>query len=355
MHKLNEEVLKNRKRKTLQAAIHHYISTGKPVSSKSVTENYDLALSSASVRKILKELDTEGYLLQPYTSSGRMPTDKGYRWFVDRIVELQNLAIKERNRILEEYKSQISEIDELLQKTSHLLTITSNYAGFIITPKANKATVKSIQLIKLSDYKILIMIATNIGAIKHYILNVDIETDSKLLTEISEILNDKFANVPLSEFKNLLFKIIDEIHLHKSRLEKLFTKILTELFQEDEVVGRGRKIYIEGTRNILPVMDIKDFKNLSAILKFIEQKQMLLDILEGDFEKLEGVKVTIGKEHRISALKELSIIKTAYKLNEIPVGVLGIIGPKRMPYSKMISLVEFISSTVNKILEKIAS
>jgi len=347
MRVLNPETYKKRKIKTLQTIVYHYINTAKPVSSKAITENYDISLSPASVRKIMAELEKEGYLYHPHTSAGRIPTDKCYRWFVDSIVEMQRLTVEEKRKIIDEFRTKVRELDEILIKTSHLLTEISKYAGFTVTPKLERNRVKNLDIIKIDDDKILVFLVTDTGLIRHRIIRVPFKPDEGYLREITEILNSKFTGVLLSELKYILDEIVDEIKNNQKQTESLVDLVSKNLFEMDE-----EKVYIEGTSNIAQFLTTKEFNNLSRFWKIIEQKKLLAKILEKDLDKLKGVDVKIGKEHELPELKDVSLIRTVYKIKETPLGVLGIIGPKSMEYSKMISLVDFVSSAVNKLLEK---
>ncbi|MFN3966467.1 MAG: heat-inducible transcriptional repressor HrcA [Endomicrobiia bacterium] len=349
MRFLSPEVYQKRKIKTLQTIVYHYINTAKPVSSKAITENYSLSLSSATIRKIMAELEKEGYLYHPHTSAGRVPTDKCYRWFVDSLVEMQKLTLEEKRKILDEFRTKVRELDDILIKTSHLLTVVSNYAGFTVTPKLERNRVKNLDIIKVSDDKILIFVVTDTGLVRHRIIKVPFTVDESYLREITEILNTKFTGILLSELKYTLDEIVYEIKNNQKQTEALLNMISKQIFEMDE-----EKIYIEGTSNIASLISTPEFNNLSKFWKIIEQKKLLAQILEKDLDKLKGVEVKIGKEHELPELKDISLIRSVYKVKDKPLGVLGIIGPKRMEYSKMISLVDFVTSVVNKLLERIA-
>ncbi len=349
MRILSQEVYKKRKIKTLQTIVYHYINTAKPVSSKAITENYDISLSAATVRKIMAELEKEGYLMHPYTSAGRIPTDKCYRWFVDTFGELQKLTLEEKEKIIDEFRTKVRELDEILIKTSHLLTAISKYAGFSITPKLEKNRVKNFDIIKVSDDKILVFIVTDIGLVRHKIFRVPFYVDENYLREITEILNSSFKGILLSELRYRLNEIVYEIRNNQKQTASLLNIISRQIFEMNH-----EKIYIEGTSNIMRFLANSEFNKLFRFWDIIEEKKLLTQVLEKDLDKLKGIEVRIGKEHNLPELRDISLIRTVYKMKDKPLGVLGIIGPKRMEYSKMISLVDFVSSVVNKLLERIA-
>jgi len=347
MRTLKPEITETRKKKILQTIIYQYITTGKPVSSDNITKNYHLNLSPASIRKIMSDLEKEGFLTHPHTSSGRVPSDKGYRWFVDSLSDLQKLAVTEKRKILDEFRQHMGEMDEVFLKTSQLLSLVSNYTGFVVAPKMDRNKIKTLELVKISEDKVMVLIVTDSGFVKHYILNTGPVVDERMLRYISEIFNEKYSGVALSEFKGKIYEIKDELE-KRLKVSEDFMKAFSKNLLSDE----NEHLYIEGTSNILPALDKKNYDYLSSLIKVLEQKKMLINMLEKDIEKIKGVEVTIGKENKLPALNELSFIKTVYKVGDSPLGVLGIIGPKRMEYSKMISIVNLIGEMTNQLLNK---
>jgi len=349
MRKVDSEVAEQRKEKILQAIIYHYIHTEKPVSSQIINKDYEIDLSSASIRNIMVQLEKEGYLTTQHVSSGRMPTDKGYRWLVDSLMELQSLALEERRKIIEEYKSRINEFNELFVRTSHLLATLSNCAGFVIAPNINKSKLKLLHLMKLAEDRVLVIIVTHQGFVQHNVILTDYDADEHLLNDISQILNEKFKDSTISELTNKLPDIIHEIEYRHKELNK-FIKLLSNQLNRQ---APDDEIFLEGMDKMLPKLKIDDYKKLASFIQLIEHKKLLRQVIEEDFSKMLNTHVTIGKEHHMPELNDVSLIKTVYKLGEEPVGILGIIGPKRMEYPKMISLVNFVASTINKIFNKI--
>ncbi|MBU2568079.1 MAG: heat-inducible transcriptional repressor HrcA [Elusimicrobia bacterium] len=349
MRVLRPEISEYRRNKTLQAIVCHYVNTNRPVSSNDITDNYDIGISSASVRKIMFELEKDGFLNHPYSSSGRIPTDKAYRHFVDSTVELQSVAVDERRRITDEYRLRAQELDELLIKTSHLLAVTSKYTGFTIVPKLEKNRVKNFQLVKIAKDKILAIIVTDTGIVRHQVVNVEFEVDERTFDDICFILNEKLANTLLSDLKPGMLMIFDSFNARQEKIRKIVKALSANMMSSAD-----EQIFIDGASNIMSVLEKAVPSDFMSVLRVIEQKKLLAKMLEADIDKLEGVQVLIGLEHKIPELREMSLIRTSYKIGGNPVGVLGIIGPKRMEYSRMISLVDYVGRMVNKMIERTA-
>ncbi|MEW6040008.1 MAG: heat-inducible transcriptional repressor HrcA [Elusimicrobiota bacterium] len=348
MRIIKPEVAEKRKKEILSTIVYQYLQQGLPVSSDIIHNRYRSDISSALIRKIMAELENEGYLNHPHTSAGRIPTDKAYRWFVDSLMEIMTLAAIERKKIANEFKDRVSEINELFTKTSHLLASVSHYAGFIISPKPLKSKITNIEFIKIFDKKIMILIVTSSGAVKHMFMDYDGEVDENSLKYLSEVVNQNFCGKTLSEFRHRLLDTVEEIERRQSMFTEISREISVRLEKEVE-----EDLFLEGTSNIIPALEFSGISRLFSLLNFIEHKKSLMKALESDLDKLKGVQITLGGEKPISKLKEISLVRTTYKLGDSPVGVLGIIGPKRMEYPKMASLVNYISGIVNKTLESI--
>jgi len=349
MRKVKKEESHTRKKKILQAAVTHYIRTDKPVSSRVICNAYDINLSSATVRNLISSLEKEGYLKHPHTSSGCIPTDKGYRFFVDSLVELRDLALKERRQIMDELRLRIREIDTLLIHTSHLLSAVSSYMGFVLEPKLDKTHLRNIELIKVSDTELLVLLITMSGIVKHQIIDLDFNLDESMINDINQLLNEKFHNATLYELKVKLPDIIDEIKQRKTETEKIAAGISGRLLRDSD-----ENVYLQGTGNIMSMLKKTSYDKVCSLMHLIEHKKHLARILEDDFENLKNTRVTIGREHSRPELEDLSLVKTTYKIGNKPIGILGIMGPKRMEYSKMISLVNFIANIVNGAMDRMA-
>jgi heat-inducible transcriptional repressor len=339
------EVLKERKTKILNAVIHRYIETGKPVGSNALIKEYNISLSPAAVRNLMAELEEDGYLSHPHTSAGRIPTDKGYRSYVNSLVKLQSCAIEEEERIKGEYERKHNEIEDILSETSRILSELSRYTGFVMTPKTQYDKIKNIELVQISEEDLLVILLTQSGMIKHK--KVKAYLACVQLGKLRDFLNEKLRGISVTQANKKITSEIKDFRQNEFEILKVAEKI-SEVFyniQDD--------IYIDGMSNVIAVPDFIGFEPIKLLMKFNEDKKNFIKIISKDFNSGE-INVRIGSENTLDGLKDLSMITTAYKNKEHVVGVLGIIGPKRMEYEKMMSLVNHISEMLNRFFKEIS-
>ena len=342
MRQISKSILQERKARVLYAVIHEYIKAGKPVGSNVLDEKYNFNLSPATLRNLMAELEKEGFLTHPHTSAGRIPTDEGYKAYVNSLVELQRLAVEEEERIKKEYEKKTKEIETLLAQTSKILSGLSNYTGFITSPKANANEIRNIELMQVSKTQVLVVLLTKTGIVKHKMINLAI--DSNDLYELKKFLNSKLRGLSLDEAS---IRILTEVEKYQNKQKS----IISLAKQISNVINSiGEDIYVDGASNVLSVPDFNDFESAKSLIKLNEDKDRLIELIGKDFNKSK-IEVKIGGQD-LSELKDLSVITTSYSYGDKIVGVLGIIGPKRMDYDKMMALVNSVSNIVNGFLLK---
>lgn len=344
---MTKQDLADRKQKILQAVIHHYIRTAKPVGSETIIEHYRFDLSPATVRNILGSLEKEGYLTHLHTSGGRVPTDKGYRLYVDKLMQMQRLTRNEERRIEKEYELQRLEIDRIMQETSKMLSMLSHYTGFVLSPSNVEDTLSRIELIKIGAAKVLAVIVTEAGLVRHRIIPLTEEIIEGELSELNSALNKSMVGVSV---KNIDLEIIRRVHQERAKQQKYLQIMENILSQAFRSMNEG-EIYLEGTSHILEQPEFVNYEKMLNVIKIIDEKRMFFDLL-GDTIESQGVRVLIGQENAYKDLQECSIVTSTYKAGDRTVGVLGIIGPRRMEYSRMVALVDYFSHLINRILNK---
>jgi heat-inducible transcriptional repressor len=346
MRHLDPEVSSDRKKKILQAIIHHYIKTAKPVGSSIITEEYKLELSPATIRNLMSELEDEGYLTHPHTSAGRLPTDKGYRAYVNSMIELQKLIVDEGERVRQEYHGRIKELNDLLSQTSRALSSLSNYTGFVIAPKIESSKLKYIELAQVADNQILVIFVTNTGMVKHKIIEANVPVQR--LNRLNVILNENLRDLSIQSVKQQIFGILDDFEREEKETINIAKNLSRYIFDMDS----DDNIYLEGTSNVLGLPEFHDYESVKCLLNLSEDKEHLLRVLNENIKSNE-INVLIGSESACKDLQHLSVVSSIYKDGENPIGILGIIGPKRMEYPKMLALVKSVSRIVNKMLTKV--
>ena len=342
MRQISESILQERKARVLYAVIHEYIKTGKPVGSSVLEQKYKFNLSPATLRNLMAELENDGFLTHPHTSAGRIPTDAGYKAYVNSLVELQRLAVEEEERIKQEYEKKTKEIESLLSQTSKILSGLSNYTGFITAPKAKVNEIRNIELMQVSKSQVMVILLTKTGIVKHKMINLSV--DSEELYELKKFLNNKLRGLTVEEASKRLIVEVEKYQDKQNDMLQLAEQICSVIdsIQED--------IYVDGTSNVLSVPDFTDFESAKSLMKLNEDKDRLIEIIGKDLDEAT-VNVKIGGQD-LSELKNLSVVKTSYSYGDKIVGVLGIIGPKRMDYDKMMALVNSVSNIVNGFLLK---
>lgn len=345
MRQVDPKVLEERKNKILQAVIHHYIKTAKPVGSHILTDDYHFDLSPATIRNLMAELEEDGYLTHPHTSAGRVPTDKGYRSYVDSLIELQRMVLEEEDRVQQEYFGRIKELQDLLTQTSKVLSGLSQYTGFVLTPKIDRNQLRRIELLKMDEDRVLVVLITHTGLIKHKI--VEARVSGANLAALNIHLNEKLKGKSLLEAKQGIYDALDEIEREEREILAFAKGISSQMFDIEE------ELYVEGASNVLSLPEFRDFEPMRCMLKLAEDRDLLMNAIHKEMGSEDGVKVTIGSETDCEELRHLSVVSSVYKDGENPVGVLGIIGPKRMEYPKMMAIVGAVSKIMNKLLTKI--
>src|SRR5258706_11519208 len=211
MRKLDPKTAEDRKRRLLQAVIYHFMKTGKPVGSHVIVEKYNFGMSSATVRHMLLDLEKEGYLIQPHTSAGRVPSDKGYRLYVDSLLEVQSMAATEEDRIRKDYSARTKELEDVMISTSRMLSSLSNYTGMVLTPRLDKSLLSRLQLISLSNSQVLAVVVSQTGLIRHKVLKLNRPLAPERLGPISEMLNERLGGLPFSEVRTQILHHLEAV------------------------------------------------------------------------------------------------------------------------------------------------
>ncbi|MBI4055006.1 MAG: heat-inducible transcription repressor HrcA [Elusimicrobia bacterium] len=351
MRTLDPEVAHERKRAILDILIHQYVKSGAPVGSQAVTQHLSQELSSATVRHILAELEGDGYLAQPHASSGRIPTDKGYRFYVDYIMEIQRLAAQEREKIEREYQEQIEELDNLLLRTSRMLSGISHYAGFVLLPKPESAVIQHLQILPLAPHRFVAVLITTAGSVHHKVLEYPIELSKNRLHAFNRFLSEKFQGQSLSQVRSQILHQTEALEREFVEMGELARKLAKDALR----ISESDEVYMEGTGNILSLPDFSDQKEARSLIQIMEEKRRLTRWLTREMEgekSQKSIRVKIGSENPLPELQNLSLVASTYRTAEKTVGLLGILGPKNMEYSRMTSLVNYVSQVLNKALEK---
>jgi heat-inducible transcriptional repressor len=334
-----------RMRQILFAIIDNYIMTANPVASNTISKKYNISLSSATIRSVMADLEKMGLLYHPHTSAGRIPTKDGFKYFAESLVQIKNISVRERELIEKRFLPDSQQGEDLIKEASKLLSNISNYAGLVLSPKKSKVQLKHINYIKLSDRKLLAVLVSKRGVVQNRIVEIDDDIDSSELEQINNYLNTMITNLTLEQVKE---KILNEMKQEKTKYDKLLSKAIKIGYKTLDVPQEPDELIIEGEANLIDHPEFKDSKKIKNILKTLERKTMLMELLEGTLNA-EGIQIFIGAEVIHPELKDLSIITSRFAGEDGVLGTIGVIGPTRMNYPKIIPLVDYTAKFLSKL------
>jgi heat-inducible transcriptional repressor len=333
--------LNKREKEILRSLIHSYLMNAEAVSSKSLVQHFKLGISSATVRNIFAGLEEKGYIKQPYTSAGRVPSDIGYRFYVDNLMDLRRLTKKEEERIDREYFSKKREFKFIMQQTSLALSKLTNYTGIVSFPVLKQSSLKEVKLVKLDEYRMVVIAVFFNGMVKDKIVNLDMFIEDNDVEIIKTCLNLYVKGKAVEDIKSVLF--IQDAFVNSQKCFEIFIEIIESgIFDFDE-----NEMHFEGWRNLVEYPEFKDYEKLSRFLSVLDGKTKLNDIVKDSLTR-DGVNIYIGKDEK--GLEDCSVITASYNVGGEKSGVIGVIGPKRMMYGRAVSSVEYLSKQVSKYL-----
>lgn len=332
-----------RKIRILQAIINDYIMTGEPVGSRTIAKKYDLGVGSATIRNEMADLEELGYLEQPHTSAGRIPSSKGYRLYVDSLMEMQKLSKEEELKIREYIiNSAMYEVNMLLKEACLLLSELTNLTCIVQTPSMRRSYIKSIQLMKIDEHNLISVIVSDSGVIKNHRIKVANMPSNEQLGTINEVLNHKLKNLTI-EAINL--EVINDVKNDLTGFDDLFNAILPALY-ESLNTNTKEDLLVEGTTNLFNYPEYNDIEKAKEIIQLISNTDCVIELLEPNGD----ITIKIGDENYIPQAKECSVITAEYCLGGRPIGSVGLIGPQRINYSKVISIMAQVMKELNKSL-----
>jgi heat-inducible transcriptional repressor len=340
----------SRRNKILGIVVDSYVNTATPVGSMSVSKKFRERISPATIRNIMSELEETGYITQPHTSAGRVPTDKGYRYYVDSLMEERHLTQDEREFIEGVLSQDFEELGDIVKRAAKLISTLTRQASLVSFPRAKRRTFKRIEFIPATRTKIYALLFTAQGIVKHSIFELHEICDESELVKISRFLNDELSGLQLSEIGDYLFrKVLGENdafhHLFKEAIDIL--KVSHILEEEAE------KIFLDGAHYIIEQPEFRYADKVRALLKAFEEEEEILNILDRGLNEA-GVSVHIGAENSYEDIRECSLVISNYRVGEQNIGSIGVIGPTRMDYSKSVKVVGYISGVFSRLLTRLS-
>ncbi len=338
-------MLDERSKKVLCAVIQNYINYPDPVGSRTVAKKYSFGLSPATIRNIMADLEEMGFLTHPHTSSGRVPTDRGYRFYVDSIITKGDYSNKEIIRgLFRRLEALRDNLDILLSETTKTISFMSHYLGVAMSPRHNITTLKRIELFCHRARRIAAIIFTDEGLIKNKIISTDLNVTQKDLNRIAGYLNSEFSGYTFDEIRQ---KILKEMSKEKMLCDSLISKSI-DICREAFFSSYG-DLFIAGLSEVLELPDFSDLQRIKELSRAVEDKHTIIKLLDMLSES-DGVQIIIGSESTMDEMRELSLVVSACKEEDRPIGIIGIIGPTRMNYLKAISIVDTTAKFISRMV-----
>lgn len=339
--------LSERKVIILQAIIRNYLETGEPVGSRTISKYTDLNLSSATIRNEMSDLEEMGYILQPHTSAGRIPSDKGYRLYVDTMMEQKDREIEEMKEVMVQKEDKM---DQLLKQVAKLLAVNTNYASMITTPTIHTNKLKFIQLSRVDVNQLLAVVVVEGNVIKNNIIHTAEELDDETLLKLNILLNTHLNGLALEEINlGMISSLKQQAGIHSEIVADVIDAIAESIHAEEDL-----EVYTSGANNIFRYPELADQQKASSIINTFEEKQLLTELVQENLsdDNNTGIQVYIGEETPIQSMKDCSVVTATYELGEGMRGTIGIIGPKRMDYDKVIGTLKTITHQLDDLYKK---
>lgn len=336
-------IMNERERTILTAIITHYLEHGESVGSRTLEKRYNIGVSSATIRNVMADLEDQGLIEKMHTSSGRIPTNSGYKIYVEELIKIRKISLNEKKRIEEVYRSKINQIDNILEETSKLLSKITSYAGIVIEPFIKQEVIKKVELVYINDYTTLAVVVMNNSHVKTINLYYDNPITENEVKDsnvvLSRLIKDQKINFTISDLENILQKV--------SKFEQVRI--------EDKSSNEGEKVFFDGISNLLETNapNIETVIDRAKLLNRPEYlKTLFVKLIEMEKYKNEEVHIVFGEDFNVKELEDFSFVFSVYTVEDSR-GVIGVIGPKRMEYSKTVGLVNFVSEEVKKLMKKL--
>jgi heat-inducible transcriptional repressor len=343
-----DDVLTNREKEVLKFIVENFIKSAVPVGSRAVSKQSDLSLSSATIRNVMSDLEEKELIKTPHTSAGRMPTDKGYRYYVNTLMNKAELKSNEiniiKNQIQESLLSKLDD-EDFLSETSRILGRITHQLAVVTQPFLSSGILEKIEVISLSSTKLLVIISIKSGYVKTLVLEIDSEIQRSKLERLTLFLNEHLSGIKLIQIRESLGDLLKNFNENEPELLQLFINSVDKIFSEEE---KGGNVFIGGAGEVIMQPEFGDPKNFKNIVNLSEDKNLVLHIFQNTEENDEEVSIKIGSENLDKKLKDYSIVCSTYRFGDLK-GKIGVIGPKRMNYAKIVSLMEYVSKLISEI------
>ncbi len=338
--------LTDRMNRILQYVINEYIDTGEPVGSRTIVKKYNLNLSSATIRNIMADLEDSGYLFQPYTSAGRVPTKEAFQYYVDSLIQLRDISDELRNKVMDSIKGNELKLSNICTRVSDIISNITNCIGVVVVPDIRMSSLKHIEFLKLGGNKILVIIVNELGQVQNKLLDTDSKITQDELNRVSSYLNEKFSGKSIFEVKK---RILNELEFVKNSFNKKISSLIDKFSHIEWTDSAVQKdIIVKGLKNFIKNDYFKeDIESLKKLLSLFDEKNKILNMVEQSI-KTPGIQIFIGSQNQ--EFENLSVVTSSYSKNGVILGSLGVIGPLRMKYDTIIPIVDCAAQIITTVL-----
>lgn len=337
--------LDERKAAVLNAIVQAYVRGGEPIGSKRLVEEWGLGVSSATVRAEMVALEEAGYIAQPHTSAGRVPTAAAYHLFIESMMTSRRVPARTRRMIEEHLLTVLDDPDRLMEATSHLLSDLTRQVGIVVTPEMGDTVLKAIEFVPLSGRKVLCVVVSTSGFVDNKVVETETTVPRETLVQISNLINDSFAGMTLRAIRDKLVTMMAE---ERAQVDRLLA-LTIELARHGLDLGEGPKVLVEGASSLLAHPELSDIQRVRLLFDTFANQARLVNMLAQCIEG-EGVRVMIGEDSDLTSPLDFSLVATRYGAGEEVLGTLGIFGPSRMEYERVIPLVNYLGETLSRAL-----
>ena len=339
-------MLTDRQLLILQVIVDDFIHFAQPVGSRSLAKKPEISFSSATIRNEMADLEELGFIEKTHTSSGRIPSEKGYRYYVDHLISPQKLDHRDIHKIKSIFAERIFEMEKIVQRSAKILSELTNYTAIVLGPEVRENRLRKIQIIPLNDQTAIAIIVTDTGHVENKMFQLPESIDASEIEKLVNILNERLAGVHLDQLNNKLFKEIAVLlRQHIQHYDLMLNSIADSLKPT-----HFEKIFFGGKTNMLSQPEFHDIDKVRDLLKLIEQEDDFYDILR---KNPSGIHVKIGRENNNAAMDDCSIVTASYTIGNEQLGSIAILGPTRMEYSRVISLMQFLANDLSTVLTKL--
>lgn len=337
--------LSDRKKAILQAIIEDYIATAEPVGSRNIAKNHDLGLSAATIRNEMADLEEMGYLDKPHTSAGRIPSEMGYRFYVDSLMHRYSLTIDEIANLQNSMDRKYNQLENVVSEISDIISKVTNYPAIVEMPMAQSSRIRNIKMMLIEQGRVLIVVVTDAGVVRNRHMQVDDSLDYEIIDSISEFLSTQLTGLTAEDFTAARLMLIYEAMPSYGALLRTVVE-----FVLDCLGNATNRVYVGGAANILNNPEFEDISRAREFLSFIDRRENVSQMLNLLGDGQESISIKIGSENGVEAMRDTSLVVANYSVGDKLHGKIGIIGPKRMNYARVVSSLELINDRLSEIL-----